>query len=173
MRRWCTALSLLALVSCSASPPVEMPPPAVHTAPVERHPPIKDRSTVNLKGAVALVDATFATDIRDREPVRVSALSLSNSNDDLWFWMEIACTGPCDELVQADGEVTVFLDWYKEEDGRLKKQLSTPLTVKSTRWRTWGRKRVTAGTWVAVVRTEDSSWVCLREACHFSIAVEP
>ena len=50
---------------------------------------------------------------------------------------------------------------------------STTLHVKGTRWRTWGAKRVKAGEWVAVVRAEDSKWVCLKEQCHFSIEVKP
>jgi hypothetical protein len=65
------------------------------------------------------------------------------------------------------------LEWYKEEDGHLFKQGSTPLIVKSTHWRTWGSKRVTPGMWVAVVRGEDSSWVCLSHQCYFSIEVTP
>ncbi|MGH7166315.1 MAG: DUF2914 domain-containing protein, partial [Nitrospiraceae bacterium] len=64
-------------------------------------------------------------------------------------------------------------DWYKEDGGLLLKQASTPLSVKGTHWRTWGTKRITAGKWAAVVRAEDSSWVCLSAQCFFSIEVQP
>jgi len=163
MRRLCTALSLLTLVGCGASPPVDPPFLPVSHAPL------------NVPGGLRLVDASFATQIHDRQPARVSSsLSmLTSEGSDLSFWMELACTGLCYQRLAAEGQVIVFLEWYKEESGLLLKQARTPLNVKGSRWRTWGTKHVSVGNWVAVVRAGDASWVCLREQCHFSIAVQP
>src|SRR5687768_8259302 len=140
MRRLCAALSLLALVGCGARPPVDSASPPV------RHVPFHSA------GSLSLVDASFATGIHDREPARVStSLSMPASElSDLSFWMEFACTGICSQYLADEGQVTVFLEWYKEESGLLLKQASTPLHVKGTRWRTWGTKRVGVGNWVAV-----------------------
>ena len=164
MRRFCTALSLLALCSCGLTPPLETPAP---TPPVRYVPS-------SAAGGLSLIDASFATQIDDRQPARIStSVSLPAGEENLLFWMEFACTRLCGQQLAEAGEVTVFLEWYKEEGGHLLKQASMPLNVKGTLWRTWGSKRVTAGTWVSVVRAEDFSWVCLREQCFFSIAVQP
>ncbi|MER3422407.1 MAG: hypothetical protein C4293_03435 [Nitrospiraceae bacterium] len=124
---------------------------------------------------LVLLDASFATRIIDRQPVRVAGVFQLGSGEDsrLWFWINLGCTGSCEQKVIAEGHVTVFLDWYRREGNVLTKQASTTLHVKGTRWRTWGAKRVKAGEWVAVVRAEDSKWVCLKEQCHFSIEVKP
>jgi len=160
MRRLCTALGLLALVSCGASPPVDP------SSPPPRHP------SFSIAEGFILIDASFATEIHDRQPARVSTLlSVPATENDLSFWMELACTGFCEQRLAAEGELIVFLDWYKEESGLLLKQASMPLNVKGAHWRTWGTKRVGVGNWVAVVRADDS-WVCLREQCYFSIAVQ-
>lgn len=163
MRRLCTALSLVALVGCGARPLVETPSPPTRQTPL------------NVAGGLSLIDASFATEIHDRQPERVeTSLSIpASESSNLSFWMELACTGFCEQRLAEEGQVTIFLEWYKEEDGLLLKRASTPLDVKGTHWRTWGRKRVSTGKWVAVVRAEDSSWVCLGEQCYFSIAVQP
>jgi hypothetical protein len=96
----------------------------------------------------------------------------TNHDSELSFWMELTCTGPCAQRLAGEDPVTVVLEWYKEERGILLKQASTPLDVKAPRWRTWGTKRISAGNWVTVVRT-DEAWLCLREQCYFSIAVQP
>jgi hypothetical protein len=163
MRRLCTVLTLVAVVGCGASPFVATPSPPAGQTPL------------NIALGLSLVDASFATAIHDREPERVSkTLSIPTSeSSNLLFWMELACTGLCEKRLTEKGQVTVLLEWYKEEGGLLLKQASTPLDVKGTRWRTWGWKRVSIGKWVAVVRAEDSSWVCLGDQCYFSIAVQP
>ncbi len=157
-----TTLSLLALIGCSASLPIDTPSQAE-----------KDAS-INVRRGLNLIDASFATAIHDREPARVSSsLPRPTSEDgELSFWMELTCTGLCNQRLAEAGKVTVILEWYKEDRGILLKQASTPLEVKGPRWRTWGTKRISAGNWVAVVRMDDS-WLCLREQCYFSIAVEP
>jgi hypothetical protein len=161
MRPLCTALAVLVLVSCAGRSTGSAPPTPAAPTP-------------NLSGTLTLVDAAFATEIRGREPARIEkTVSLSTTDPLLSFWMELSCTGICDQQLTADGQLTIFLDWYKEEDGMLLKQASTPLHLKASRWRTWGTKRVTAGKWTAVVRAKDSSWVCLQDQCHFSIAVQP
>ena len=162
MRRLYTALSLLVVVGCSAVSPLDPPSPAE-----------KD-SAVTVSGGLRLIDASFATEIQDRQPARVSSsLPMPTNHDgELLFWMELTCTGLCAQRLAGEGPLTVVLDWYREERGILLKQASTPLNVKGPRWRTWGTKRISAGNWVAVVRAEDS-WLCLREQCYFSIAVQP
>ncbi len=70
------------------------------------------------------------------------------------------------------GHVKIFLDWYLEEEGILKKQASLPLNVKGGTWRTWAVKRVTPGAWVVVLRDEDSQWACLENRCDFPIEVK-
>jgi hypothetical protein len=162
MHRLSAALAILALASCAGRQSGTTPVATDHTPPVK------------LLGTLTLVDAAFATGIHGREPARIEkTVTLPAADPLLSFWMELSCTGICDQQLTADGELTIFLDWYKEQDGMLLKQASTPLHLKASRWRTWGTKRVTAGKWVAVVRAEDSSWICLREQCHFSIAVQP
>lgn len=131
-------------------------------------------SAYGLAGLV-LLDASFATQIIDRQPLRVSGVFHLGSEKDLhlWFWINLGCTGKCAQKMISEGHVTVFLDWYRREGTILTKQASTMLHVKGHRWRTWGSKRVKAGEWVAVVRAEDSQWVCLKEQCHFGIEVKP
>lgn len=123
---------------------------------------------------LALVDASFASQVVNRDPVRVSQsyrlTSLTDSR--LWFWVHVNCTGVCEQKLAAKGHVKIFLDWYMEEAGILKKQASLPLNVKATNWRTWAVKRVKPGAWVVVVRAEDSQWVCLKDRCDFGIEVK-
>jgi hypothetical protein len=123
---------------------------------------------------LTLIDASFASRIVDREPSRVSRSvrvgSLADSR--LWFWLHVGCTGECEEKVATKGHVRIFLDWYLEEEGILKKQASLPLNVKGTTWRTWAVKRVKPGAWVVVVRAEDSQWVCVDDRCDFPITVK-
>jgi hypothetical protein len=123
---------------------------------------------------LTLVDASFASRIIGHEPSRVpqSVRVGSLANSRLWFWLHVSCTGECAQTIAAKGHVKIFLDWYLEEEGILKKQASLPLTVKGTTWRTWAVKRVKAGAWVIVVRAEDSQWVCLKDRCDFAIAVK-
>ncbi len=122
-----------------------------------------------------LLDASFASQIIDRQPARVSQScrlgSLEGSR--LWFWVRLSCTGECEKKMAAKGQVKVFLDWYLREEGILTKQTSLPLTVKGTTWRAWEAKGVKPGVWVAVVRTEESQWVCWKEQCAFTIEVKP
>lgn len=123
---------------------------------------------------LALLDASFASQVVDRQPSRVaqSYRLASLTGSQLWFWVHVSCTGACEQQLAGNGQVKIFLDWYLEEDGILKKQASLPLNVKGTTWRTWGVKRVAPGTWVVVVRAEDSQWVCLKEQCDFAITVK-
>jgi hypothetical protein len=124
---------------------------------------------------LALVDASFASRIVDRQPSRLSQScrlgSLSKSR--LWFWMRLACTGECARKLAADGHVKVFVDWYLREDGILRKQASLPLKIKGTNWRAWGAKGVKPGVWTVVVRAEDSQWACAKDRCDFTIEVKP
>jgi hypothetical protein len=123
---------------------------------------------------LTLIDASFASRVVGREPSRVSQALRVGSLDDsrLWFWMHISCTAECEQMVATKGHVKIFLDWYLEEEGILKKQLSLPLNVKASTWRTWAVKQVKAGAWVVVVRAEDSQWVCLKDRCDFAIKVK-
>ena len=123
---------------------------------------------------LALLDASFASQVIDRNPTRVSqSYRLGLLTDArLWFWLHVTCTGECQQKMDEKGHVTIFLDWYLEENGILKKQASLPLHVKGTIWRTWAVKRVKPGSWVVVVRAEDSQWVCLKERCDFGIEVK-
>ena len=125
-------------------------------------------------GDLALLDASFASRVIDRNPTRVSeSYRLGLPTDArLWFWLHVSCTGECQRKLDEKGHVTIFLDWYLEENGILKKQASLPLQVKDTTWRTWAVKRVKPGSWVVVVRADDSQWVCLKERCDFSIQVK-
>ena len=124
---------------------------------------------------LALLDASFASQIIDRQPDRLShschLSSLMGSR--LWFWVRLSCTGECDQKMAAKGHVKVFLDWYLREDGILTKQVSLPLSVEGTTWRTWTAKGVKPGVWVVVIRAEDSEWVCLKDQCDFVIEVKP
>jgi Protein of unknown function (DUF2914) len=122
---------------------------------------------------LALVDASFASRITDRDPVRVSQSCRLGSLIDsrLWFWLHVSCTGQCEQKMAANGHVTIFLDWYLEENGILKKQISLPLKIKATDWRAWAVKRVKPGAWVVVVRAEDSQWVCVKDRCDFAIKI--
>jgi hypothetical protein len=123
---------------------------------------------------LALLDASFASQVINRDPVRISQSCRLGSLTDsrLWFWMHVSCTGACEQKLAAKGHVKIFLDWYLEEEGILKKQASLPLNVKATNWRTWALKRVKPGAWVVVVRAEDSQWVCVKERCDFGIEVK-
>lgn len=123
---------------------------------------------------LTLIDASFASQIVDRHPSRLSKTVRIDSLTDsvLWMWIHVSCTGECEERLASKGSVKIFLDWYLEEDGVLRKQRSVPLKIKDTTWRTWGGKGVTPGTWVVVVRAEDSQWVCLKEQCDFGIKVK-
>lgn len=123
---------------------------------------------------LTLVDASFASRVVGREPARVSQSVRVGSLEDshLWFWLHVKCTGECEQKVAAKGYVRIFLDWYMEEEGILKKQASLPLNVKAATWRTWAVKRVIPGAWVVVVRAEDSQWVCLKGRCDFGIKVK-
>jgi hypothetical protein len=123
---------------------------------------------------LTLIDASFASRIVGREPARVSQSIRIGSLEDsrLWFWLHVSCTGKCEQKIATKGHVKIFLDWYLEEEGILKKQASLPLNIKGTTWRTWGVKRVKAGAWVVVVRAEDSQWVCLEDRCDFPITVK-
>jgi len=123
---------------------------------------------------LTLLDASFASQVLDRNPARVSESYRLRSGADagLWFWLHVSCTGECKQTMDKKGHVNIFLDWYLEENGVLKKQASLPLQVKATQWRTWAVKRVKPGAWVVVVRAEDSQWVCLKERCDFSIDVK-
>src|SRR5213080_4248243 len=96
---------------------------------------------------LALLDASFASQVINRDPVRISQSCRLDSLTDsrLWFWMHVSCTGACEQKLAANGHVTIFLDWYFEEGGILKKQASLPLNVKATNWRTWAVKRVKPG----------------------------
>jgi hypothetical protein len=158
-RSLCTVVTFCALTGCTGGAPLD----AASRSPTPA-------SSQSLDGLV-LVDASFATEVHDRQPARISQ-SISSEERPLSFWMELRCTGPCRQRLTEDG-VVVSLDWYKEEEGRLLKQGSIPLSVKGVRWRTWGSKRVSPGKWVAVVRTGDSSWLCLSQQCYFSIEVKP
>ena len=123
---------------------------------------------------LALLDASFASQVANRDPVRISqSCRLSSLTDSrLWFWIHASCTGACEQKLAAKGHIKIFLDWYLEEAGILKKQASLPLNVKATNWRTWAVKRVKAGSWVVVIRAEDSQWVCVKERCDFGIEVK-
>lgn len=123
---------------------------------------------------LTLIDASFASRIVDRHPSRVSkSVSIDSLTDStLWVWIHVSCTDECEEQLAAKKSVKIFLDWYLEEDGVLRKQRSVPLTIKDTTWRTWGGKGVTPGAWVVVVRAEDSQWVCLKDQCDFGIEVK-
>ena len=123
---------------------------------------------------LTLVDASFASRIVGPEPSRVSQSVRVGSLEDsrLWFWLHVSCTGECEQKIAQKGHVKIFLDWYLEEDGILKKQASLPLNVKASTWRTWAVKRVKPGAWVVVVRAEDSQWVCLKDRCDFAIEVK-
>jgi hypothetical protein len=123
---------------------------------------------------LTLIDASFASRVVGREPARVSqSLRIGSLEDSrLWFWMHISCTGECEQKIATQGHVKIFLDWYLEEEGILKKQLSLPLNVKASTWRTWAVKQVKAGVWVVVVRAEDFQWVCLKDRCDFAIKVK-
>ena len=68
-----------------------------------------------------LLDASFATEIRNRQPSRVSQ-AISGDDPQLSFWMEFVCTGICEQRLPEDEQVIVSLEWYKEEDGHLLKQ---------------------------------------------------
>src|SRR5262245_14027161 len=98
-----------------------------------------------------LLDASFASQIVERQPTRISEScrlgSLEGSR--LWFWVRLSCTGECEKKMTAKGQIKVFLDWYLREEGILMKQTSLPLTVKGTTWRTWEARRVKPGVWVA------------------------
>lgn len=123
---------------------------------------------------LTLLDASFASRIVGREPSRVSQSVRVGSLEDsrLWFWLHVSCTEECEQKIAEKGHVRIFLDWYLEEDGILKKQASLPLNVKAPTWRTWAVKRVKPGAWVVVVRAEDSQWVCLKDRCDFAVEVQ-
>ena len=123
---------------------------------------------------LTLLDASFASQVVDRNPVRVShSYRLGLLTDGrLWFWLQVTCTGECKQKMDEKGHVDIFLDWYLEENGILKQQATLPLQVKETTWRTWAVKRVKPGSWVVVVRAEDSQWVCLKDQCDFPIKVK-
>jgi len=123
---------------------------------------------------LTLIDASFASRVVGREPARVSqSLRVKSLTDSrLWFWVHVSCTGACEQKIARKGHVKIFLDWYLEEEGILKKQTSLPLSVKASTWRTWAVKEVKAGAWVVVVRAEDFQWVCLKDRCDFAIKVK-
>jgi hypothetical protein len=123
---------------------------------------------------LTLVDASFALRIADREPSRVSQSVRLGSLEDsrLWFWLHLTCTGACEQKIAKKGHVKIFLDWYLEEEGILKKQASLPLNLKAPTWRTWAVKQMKPGAWVVVIRAEDSQWVCLKDRCDFAIEVK-
>ena len=123
---------------------------------------------------LTLVDASFASRIADRDPSRVSHSVRIGSLEDsrLWFWLHLTCTEECEQKIAKKGHVKIFLDWYLEEDGILKKQASLPLKVKAPTWRTWAVKLVKPGAWVVVIRAEDSQWVCLKDRCDFAVEVK-
>ncbi len=123
---------------------------------------------------LTLVDASFASRITDRQPSRVSQSVRVGSLEDsrLWFWLHLACTGACEQKIAKKGHVKIFLDWYLEEEGILKKQSSLPLNLKASTWRTWAVKHMKPGAWVVVIRAEDSQWVCLKDRCDFAIEVK-
>ncbi|HTK86483.1 MAG TPA: DUF2914 domain-containing protein [Nitrospiraceae bacterium] len=123
---------------------------------------------------LTLIDASFASRVVGREPARVSqSLRVKSLTDSrLWFWVHVSCTGACEQKIARKGHVKIFLDWYLEEEGILKKQTSLPLSVKASTWRTWAVKEVKAGAWVVVVRAEDSQWVCLKDRCDFAIKIK-
>jgi len=124
---------------------------------------------------LALLDASFASQIIDRQPNRLSHSCRLDSlmGSRLWFWMRLSCTGECEQKMAAKGHVKVLLDWYLREDGILTKQASLPLSVEGITWRTWTAKGVRPGVWVVVIRAEDSEWVCLKGQCDFVIEVRP
>lgn len=130
--------------------------------------------TAHAVNELVLLDASFASRVVGREPSRVShtvrVASLHDSR--LWFWLQVSCTGECENKIAQKGNVKIFLDWYLEEEGILKKQASLPLYVKAPTWRTWAVKRVKPGAWVVVIRAEDSQWVCLEGRCDFAVAVK-
>jgi hypothetical protein len=124
---------------------------------------------------LAILDASFASEIIDRQPARLSQScrlgSLAGSR--LWFWVRLHCTGECERKMAEKGHMKLFMDWYLREEGILTKQASLPLNVKGTTWRTWEAKGVRPGVWVAVIRTEDSQWVCRKNQCDVTIEVKP
>jgi hypothetical protein len=124
---------------------------------------------------LALLDASFASQVVDRRPTRVSQSCRLGSlvGSRLWFWVRLSCTGECERKMAAKGHVKVFLDWYLQEDGVLTKQATMPLNVKGTIWRTWVAKGMKSGIWAVVLRAEDSQWVCLKDRCDFTIEVRP
>lgn len=130
--------------------------------------------TAHAVNDLTLVDASFASRVINRNPTRVSQSVRVGSLEDshLWFWLHVSCTGECEEKMAKKGHVKIFLDWYLEEEGILKKQASLPLNVKGGTWRTWAVKRVKPGAWVVVARAEDSQWVCLENRCDFGIEVK-
>src|SRR5688572_9498679 len=113
---------------------------------------LQDLETAHAVYEVILLDASFASRIVGREPSRVSQSVRVGSLEDsrLWFWLHVSCTGGCEQKVAKNGHVKIFLDWYLEEEGILKKQASLPLYVKASTWRTWAVKRVKPGAWVVV-----------------------
>ena len=135
-------------------------------------PDLRDAHAVN---GLAILDATFASQVVDRRPARLlqSCRLGSLPGSRLWFWVRLGCTGECEKSMVAKGHVKVFVDWYLREEGILTKQTSLPLTVKGPNWRAWVAKGVKPGVWVAVVRAEDSQWVCLKARCDFTIEVKP
>ena len=52
---------------------------------------------------LALVDASFASQVVNRDPVRVSqSYRLSSLTDSrLWFWVHVNCTGVCEQKLAA------------------------------------------------------------------------
>jgi hypothetical protein len=124
---------------------------------------------------LVFIDASFASQVIDRQPIRVSKSPRVGSLTDsrLWFWVHLSCTGECAQKLAAKGHLTLFVDWYMKEKGIMTKQASLPLNVKGTTWRTWQTKRVKPGVWTVVVRAEDLQWVCLKEKCDFTIEVKP
>ena len=130
--------------------------------------------TAHAVNELVLVDASFASRVVGREPSRVSHTVRAGSLHDsrLWFWLHVSCTGECEQKIAENGHVKIFLDWYLEEEGILKKNASLPLNVKAPTWRTWAVKRVKPGAWVVVIRAEDSQWVCLADRCDFAVTVK-
>lgn len=131
-------------------------------------------ATAYAVNGLTLIDASFASHVAGREPSRVSQSVRVGSLEDsrLWFWVHVSCTGECEQKIAAKGHVKIFLDWYREEEGILRKQASLPLNVKAATWRTWAVKQVKPGAWVVVVRAEDSQWVCLEDRCDFAVDVQ-
>ena len=133
-----------------------------------------DVRSVHAVDGLAILDASFASQIIDRQPARLSGScrlgSLTESR--LWFWVRLSCTRACEQKMAANGHVKIFVDWYLREGGVLTKQASLPLSVQGSTWRTWTAKGVRPGVWVVVVRAEDAQWVCAKKRCDFTIEVK-